>query len=73
MGIIIGKKQGLNSVQRNRIRRIFKEAWRQIVHDISTPIEFVVFPYKQNYGLKTAKIREVLVGFINVNIIGQNR
>ena len=72
MGIIIGKKQGLNSVQRNRIRRIFKEAWRQIVQDISTPVEFVVFPYRQDYGLKTTKIREILAGFINVNVIGKN-
>jgi len=44
-GIVVSKKLG-NSVTRNKIRRLFREALRIKTDLIIMPVDFVIMPYK---------------------------
>lgn len=58
--VVLGKKQGLNSVNRNRIRRIVKEAARLLLKNLPENVEIIVFPKPNIFGLKSPKIYEIL-------------
>ncbi len=60
MGIILGKKEGLTAVKRNRIRRIIKEAWRSIANKLPVPVEIVIFPKASIFAEKSTKIEQIL-------------
>ncbi len=61
LGIILGKKQGLTAVKRNRIRRIIKEAWRLVIPSLSVPVEVVIFPKNNIFAEKSTKIERFLL------------
>ena len=52
MGISIGKKHG-KSVQRNRIKRLLREAFRAVVEDIKGTYSIVLIPkVNEEYSVK---------------------
>lgn len=55
MGISIGKKHG-KSVQRNRIKRLLREAFRAVQGEMKGTYSFVLLPkVSENYALETFK------------------
>ena len=53
MGISVGKRHG-KAVQRNRIKRLLREAFRQNVHRIQGNYSLVIVPkVLDEYSLKT--------------------
>lgn len=47
LGISVGKAYG-SAVQRNRIKRLLREAFRQVRHKLPTGIDLVIVPRKQD-------------------------
>ncbi len=43
LGIVAGRRYG-NAVQRNRIKRLIREAFRRIRHDLPAGVDCVVLP-----------------------------
>ena len=55
MGISIGKKHG-KSVQRNRIKRLLREAFRAVQNDITGKYSFVLIPkVSEEYSVENFK------------------
>ncbi len=47
LGISVGKAYG-SAVQRNRIKRLIREAFRQVKHKLPTGVDFIIVPRKQS-------------------------
>lgn len=59
VGVVIPRKLGL-AHDRNRIRRIFKEAFREMIGQLKKPVELVIFPNKIDKKLNKALVLQDL-------------
>ncbi|NQZ70969.1 MAG: ribonuclease P protein component [Lentisphaeria bacterium] len=63
LGIVVGRKFDNRAVQRNRARRLIREAFRLLRHGVDKPVWIVAISRKR---LKNASIQDVQNDFIKV-------
>ena len=64
LGVIVSKKYNNKAVQRNRARRLMKEAYRLLRHGLTTPVWVVLVARKQIADRKLADVQAELVGVL---------
>jgi len=63
LGIIINSKYG-GSVERNRAKRVIKEAFREIVKMIKTPTEIIIMPKGPIRGIGKGEAKKDLMSMV---------
>ena len=60
LGVSVGRKHG-NAVRRNRIKRVFRAAFRQSRAQLPGGLDYVLVPRQGVQGYTCAEIREILL------------
>lgn len=64
LGLSVGKKVWKGAVQRNRVRRIFREAFRLSQHELPAGLDVVLVPGRPKLEPELAATREQLVAMV---------
>lgn len=70
VGIVVGKKFSKKATERNRVKRVFREAINELYKDLKTGMDIVVFVKTNKSEIKLEKIKKELfesfkkVGFL---------